>query len=149
MSEQQAGGARDAEHDRRWFTEWAPSIGAVGDARVAAGTLRQLMLAALHWIGEHKDARAECQRLAAELAAVRAERDELRQACRPFAEQSKLYSDKWGDDQPIFNGFVFRDGKAEPIKFPTLGELRRLARLLAGRDAAEPSTQGDTHADTD
>jgi hypothetical protein len=48
------------------------------------------MLAALHWIGEHKDARAECQRLAAELAAA-----------------------------------------------------------LAGRDAAEPSTQGDTHADTD
>ncbi len=73
-----AGGARDAEHDRRWFTEWAPSIGAVGDARVAAGTLRQLMLAALHWIGEHKDARAECQRLAAELAAALAGREAVK-----------------------------------------------------------------------
>ena len=127
---QQVGGARDAEHDRRWFTEWAPSIGAVGDARVAAGTLRQLMLAALHWIGEYKDARAECQRLAAELAAVRAERDHhKRQEARAWADAdlARRERDEW------FAAKVNADAE--------------LAAARAGREAVKPSTQGDTHAD--
>jgi hypothetical protein len=76
----------------------------------------------------------ECIELRAKLAELERERDELRDGLAWYGEQSRLAR------------LIHSEGDAGRNAIANDGG-RRAARLLAGRDAAEPSTQGDTHAD--
>ena len=235
MSEQQAGGARDAEAD-------LASIEADKDVDLPelGEYITELLSIGSHWIKRATDAEAERQRLAAELAAVWAERDELRElpewivrklqtmeeyyeppsdgrdikreiqgwmhvlcfhyeqnrrevkeydSARRAAKQLRAHRDEieqtrnrlageleqarqdlaalrqrveelererdelrdglaWYGEQSRLARLIHSEGDAGRNAIANDGG-RRAARLLAGREAAEPSTQGDTHADTD